>query len=367
MSCFKKGLLSLAALSLSAGVFAGSDMETRVRELEKEMKQVRTETAAKTYGAYTVSARPDVQGKGFFFTFDVFYWQLGADGTEFAVTVPVNQSIDTRPFKGRVKENEFNNWDWGFRIGAGYNFTHGEWDIYANYTYYRNSSSLKKGNGLIGLPGLNTQVPAITFKDDHHPYNTTIDTAAASFKFNFDRLDLELGRDFYVAKYLSLRPHVGLVSAWTNQEQTCRYTGGDVLGNNTAAVKNKNKFWGIGPRAGMNTTWHLCNNITLIGNASGGLVYSNYRLSRDQSYSPNESYDFYLTNNFHRFTPTAQMQLGFGYDKYTSDCKQHFSTFLVWDIQYWWGMARKIHPTTFATDENNLNLQGITLGFKFNF
>lgn len=365
MSCFKKGILSIAALGLSAGVFAGSDMETRVRELEKEMKQVRTETAAKTYGAYTVSARPDVQGKGFFFTFDVFYWQLGADGTEFAVTLPINGSYDSTPFKGRIKENEFNNWDWGFRVGAGYNFAHGEWDVYANYTYYRNSSNLKKGNGVIGLPALDYSYPVDGTIGDL-PYKTNFDVASASFKFNFDRLDLELGRDFFVAKYLSLRPHIGLVSAWTKQEQTCRYTGGDV-NNNTVTLETKNKFWGIGPRAGMNTTWHLCNNFTLIGNASGSLVYSNFRLTRDQEYSTALKYDRYLTHNFHRFTPMGQMQLGFGYDKYTTDCKQHFGAFLVWDIQYWWGMSRKIDPVTFGTVDHNLNLQGVTLGFKLDF
>jgi hypothetical protein len=257
MSCFQKGVLSLAALSVSAISFAATDMETRVRELEKEMKEVRTQTAAKTYGAYATSARPENDGKGFFVTFDVLYMQSLVDGTQFAYLEGCDApSANALPINSDVKNITFNKWDWGFRAGAGYKFDHGEWDVYANFTYFKNTSDLTVGDG-IRTTTLNSHIASNPNITTHKGLKSTeheiyFENAVSSFNFSFNRLDLELGRDFYVSKYLSMRPHVGLMTAWIKQHQTTRYTGGSI-DYNTVSLMNFDKFWGIGPRTGVNT------------------------------------------------------------------------------------------------------------------
>ena len=102
------------------------DMDSRVTQLENQMQQVRTETAMGTYGAQTASARAEVDGYGWFFNFDVLYWHAKVGGTEFAYT-----DQDPRaqlPVKGRTKDIDFE-WDWGIRVGLGYNFEHDGWDL----------------------------------------------------------------------------------------------------------------------------------------------------------------------------------------------------------------------------------------------
>jgi len=362
MSCFQKGILSLAALSVSAVSFAATDMETRVRELEKEMKEVRTQTAAKTYGAYATSARPENDGKGFFVTFDVLYWQSLVDGTQFAYLEGCDAYQDL-PVNSDVKQITFNKWDWGFRAGAGYKFDHGEWDVYANFTYFKNSSDLTIGNGILTTT-LNQHVAVSPVLTSHDLY---FENAVSSFNFSFDRLDLELGRDFYVSKFLSMRPHVGLMTAWIKQHQTTRYTGGSV-DYNTISLTNQDKFWGVGPRTGINTTWHLCNGFSLIGNSSGAFVYGNFKIHKHQSYSLNEDTNSYnLYDSFHRFSPTGQLQLGLQYDRYTTDCKQHFSAFLAWDVQYWLNLYRFFPSNSIVTSNNDVSLQGATLNLRLDF
>lgn len=364
MSCFQKGVLSLAALSVSAMSFAATDMETRVRELEKEMKEVRSQTAAKTYGAYATTARPENDGKGFFVTFDVLYWQSLVDGTEFTYNQGCNASnVYALPVNADVNSITFNKWDWGFRAGLGYKFDHGEWDVYGNFTYFKNSSDLTIGDGALTTI-LNDKIANNPIVEQDSVY---FENVVSSFNFSFNRLDLELGRDFYVSKFLSMRPHVGLMTAWIKQYQTTKFTGGSV-GYNTVSLTNYDKYWGIGPRTGINTQWHLCNGFSLIGNTSGAFVYGNFKLSKNQSYSLNEAENsYYLYSGIHRFSPTGQLQLGLKYDRYTTDCKQHFSAFLAWDVQYWWNLYRFLPADSIVSSNNDVSLQGATLNLRLDF
>ena len=362
MNCLKRVSLSVAALAISATVFAASDMETRVRDLEKEMKQVRTETIEKTFGARTASARPPMDTSGFFLSFDVLYWQAKTGGTEYCYTnsslTPASTAV--LPITGNVKELDFSKWDWGFRVGAGYNFEHGDWDIYANYTYFTDNNS------------------TITTAATVHPVNfrhivsntltaTGVTKATSQLKFGFNRIDVELGRDFFVERYLSLRPHIGLMTAWITQNQRSQYTGGD-LGLNTVTVKQNNSYWGIGPRMGMNTKWFSCNGFSILGNVSGGLPYGRFDMDYDQEFSiDSETNDIDLDGDMHRFTPTVQMQLGFGYDR-TVSCDNQISVFLAWDIQYWWRASQHIvRELDYARLGEDMSLQGLTFHIQWGF
>ena len=378
MSCLKKVSLSVATLAVSASIFAGTDLDTRVRELEKEMKQVRTETAQKTFGAKNVSARPNLDGGyGFFISFDVLYWQLKEGGTEYCYTdiIADSSTTDVLPINGRLKEADFTKWDWGFRAGAGYNFVHGEWDIYANYTFFRASNSAitstEGGGGTVYVQpdmGLNVANPSTTGYVASYGAIQYVNKATSSMKFSFNRIDLELGRDFFVAKYLALRPHIGLMTAWIRQHQTNQYTGID-LAANTATVENRNHFWGIGPRAGFNTKWFLCNGFNLMGNFSGSLVYGRFDMSYKRTFSLDSSTNYFnLNGDMHRFVPTTQMQLGLGYDTSCSCDSQHVSFWLAWDVQYWWRVQQQMKPGLgYARQGEDMSLQGVTLHFKWDF
>jgi hypothetical protein len=367
--------LSVATLIVSASLFAAADLDSRVRELEKQMKQVRIETTEKTYGANTASARPYVDGHGFFLSFDVFYWQLKAGGTDYCVTNR-NAGVtdeDFLPINGKVEEANFNKWDWGFRVGVGYNFDHGDWDIYANYTYYTNSNSTINTAPAVynfnGQQGITVANPPVAGSSNHDYSGSFIyDKATNQYRFRFNRIDLELGRDFFVDKYLSLRPHVGLMTAWITLRETNQYTGGDV-NFNTVTEKRDNSYWGIGPRIGLNTKWRSCNGFGIIGNVGTGLPYGRFDLDYQQQFSLDpKTNETEVSGNMHRFTPMVQMQLGFGYDKALSCDSQHVSMFLAWDIQYWWRVAQHLNPDiALGRLGDDLSLQGVTYHIKWDF
>ncbi|MBI3211910.1 MAG: MOMP family protein, partial [Simkania negevensis] len=78
--------IAIASLMATSVAFGAMDMDSRVTQLENQMKQVRTETAMGTAGALTALARPEVDGRGFFITADVLYWHAKIGGTEFGYT-----------------------------------------------------------------------------------------------------------------------------------------------------------------------------------------------------------------------------------------------------------------------------------------
>lgn len=361
----KKVPASLVAFAASASVFAAPDMDSRVHNLEQQMKQVRTETATGTYGAKTASARPEVDGAGFFVNVDVLYWHVKMGGTEYCYTDQDPQA--TLPLAGAMQENSFD-WDFGFRVGLGYNFQHDSWDTFLNYTYYRTSDFDKSvagfGGSLVPLKG----TPSIT-GDTNLTYASE---ASSDYSFDFDNVDLELGRNYFISRSLSFRPHFGLRSSWIDLTQNSSFTGGNVLGDNLLQVYDNNNFWGIGPRAGVNSKWYLTKGFGIIGNISGSLLYGYYKVQHNENDTANLSNEIKINGNMHRFAPNAQLLLGLSYDKYIFNDKQHIGVSLGWEILYYWRVNQMIKSDDFQVLKyerysEDAALYGVTLDFRWDF
>lgn len=375
----KKSLLSkfsiaLVTLMASSNAFAGMDMDSRVTQLENQMQQVRTETAMGTYGANTASARPEVDGHGWFFSADVLYWHAKVGGTEFAYTD--NDLVGSFPVKGRSKDIDFS-WDWGFRFGLGYNFDHDGWDAHLQYTWFDSSGNDSTRAGLnstvIPLRGSSTIV-----NNGSGDQFLFCSSAKSQYDFDYSALDLEIGRAYFVSGDLSFRPHWGLKSAWFDQEQVTRYTGGDAnesnlgLGVNTVHIKDDCDFWGLGPRVGVDSKWYLGCGFSIFGNVAGALLFGHFDVDHKEHYSPYQNNRIKLNANRHAFSPTVQMQLGLHYDKYIHDNKQHIGIGLGFEANYWWRQNQmiKIDDATVLKYERyseDVSMHGLTIDFKWDF
>lgn len=369
MNSIKKVSFSVAALALAAVAFAGPDLDTRVQSLEKDMHCVKTTTASGTVGARTASARPEVDGTGFLVSFDVMYWHAKTSGTEYAYST-INSGAPSLPIDGQMREIGFG-WDWGFNVGLGVNFAHGGWDVIADYTYFRTngSSSVSSGTGNTVVPQKGDPILPFNSVDDVFTY---ADKAASQLGIDLDRVNLELGRNYYVSHNLSFRPHVGLATAWINLEQTTRFTGGQ-LGVNTVHVKSNNDFWGLGPRTGVDSKWYLTNGFSVFGNASGALLYGHYEVEYKNWYSAVDARRIKMQGNMHRFSPTAQIHLGLAYDQYIRNNKQHIGVSLGYDCQYWWSINQSFDNADIGTVSQyvrvngDMSFHGVTLHLRLDF
>ena len=144
-SILNKVAIALATLAVMPVAFSGSDLHSRVEQLEKQMDQVGTENAFGGYGANTASARPSKDNNNnLYITGDLLYWTSKVGGTGFAVS---ENAISPRyPIEGTTGDVG-TDWGLGFRVGLGYNFCHDNWDLYVTYTNYSSDSSNSLGTG----------------------------------------------------------------------------------------------------------------------------------------------------------------------------------------------------------------------------
>lgn len=368
----KRVPVTLVALATSVSVFAASDTDSRLKQLEQQMKQVRVETASGTYGARTASARPEVDGAGAFFTIDALLWKANVGGTEYAYT----DSSPTAgyPLNGSMKDIDFD-WDWGVRVGLGYNFEHDNWETNLVFTYFGSSESSSAQAGInssvIPLKGVaDLGFTAGTVGFDY------CSEAKSQFKFLYDNLDLDLARNYFVSKNLSLRPHFGLKNTWLNLEQKVSYVGGSLLtfrNGATVAIKDKSDLWGLGPSAGVNTKWYLCSGVSVFGDVAGSLLWGYFKVKHEETNSVDPSNDFIaIRANMHRFVPTAQIIIGLSYDAYMNEDKQHVNLSLGWETMYYWRANQMLQIEDFATRKysrvsEDVSMQGVTLHIRFDF
>ncbi len=364
MGALKKTSASLAAFALTVSAFAGPDLDTRVQELEKKVDMMSTKTVMGTYGPKTALARPEPNGQGWFLTFDALYWHAKVGGTEYVYTSAYRPNSNFPRADGTLKEIEFD-WDWGLKVGLGYNFYHDGWDGYVQYTYFDSDGQAKSfasgASALVPNRGNNaiSESANVYSSQGGNSFDSAfnfITRATSDYNFDFDSIELELGRSYFVSRSLSFRPQIGLKSLWLDIKQQTRFSGGPTiaeggegevygLGANTAYINDKNKLWGLGPRTGFNSKWYLTNGFSIFGNAAGSLLYGYFETQTKNWYSiDTQDHEIRLKSKMHRFVPVAELQLGLSYDQYVYNDKQHISVSLGYEVQYMWRANQSIKP-----------------------
>lgn len=325
MAVMMKKIAPLSAASLLAvGSLAGAAEDMKTRDPKSMM------------GVINPAVRPYIRGGAdLFITGDALYWKASADGLEYACEAnglsvkfddctyeegPFGELLEILerccPNKGccefppdlrtpllltnscaRLPDHR---WDWGFRVGLGANTVWDGWDIYLAYTRFSNSAKDKvcaddcKCKFII--PVYTTPLSELLFG--------AVCCAGSKWKLQLDMLDLEIGREFYTSKYVTLRPFWGVRGARVNQRHNICYQGGvpsilNLLGSALIDLAGaflgfdfdfgmakqefelRNKFTGAGPRIGLNSTWGLGGGFRFLANAALNLLYGTMDTSVD--------------------------------------------------------------------------------------
>jgi hypothetical protein len=374
------GLFILSFIVLSSQVFAAADREVRLNELEQQMKQVATETAMGTYGANTAIARPEVDGKGWFASADVLYWKGRVGGTEYAFSD--QDMFATLPIKGRKKYIRLD-WGWGLRAGLGYHFDHDGWDFLAEYTWWEDDGSSSLGAGLNGSVVALKGSSSITQPDGPFVYCRS---AKSQYDLDYQALDANLGRNYYVSSTVSFRPFWGLKAARIDLDQNTRYTGGGrtnigtssdpafILGveNNTVSVRESCKFLGLGPRTGIGSAWYMGNDLSIFGSATGALLLGNFHVRHKENYSALEASHIELKASSLAFSPTVNFELGMRYDTYLHEGRHHLGIGVGVEVNYWWRQNQMLKVDNLSTLKferysEDIAFYGLTITGRWDF
>lgn len=335
--------ISVSAFALESNASRISTLETQVAELKKQLEEGPTKPAS-----------PDVKGDDWQIGLDILYWMARVEGTEFAYTN--DRNTINLPILGETIDVDLK-WKWGLRAFVSRFFDYDGWDFNLNFTYFtpRGSNSTAVGNSNTRIPLKGANITA-----------TGVNQAKSQFALDFYNLDGELGRNYFISGRLTLRPFIGIRTTWMNQKQITHYSGGPTLGMHTDIITDSNKFWGMGPRFGLNTDWILWNNFRFIGNVAGAVLYGYFNVKYLEEHTVNVNDKVNLRFQKHRFAPTMQGQLGLGWQSYINQKKQYVTLGLFYEVQYWWSQNQMLtltetSPVRYQSINGDVGFQGLVI------
>ncbi|MCB1074672.1 MAG: hypothetical protein KDK59_03980 [Simkania sp.] len=334
-------LSCLAFVMLGSQLLAHS-MEDRITELEKEMQEVGVTNPQGTFGAGFTFAGTE-GANGWYIWIDPLYWHAKAGATEYAysdktVSVLANQNdyFLRPPIEGRVKDDAFG-WDWGLRVGLGSYFFHDNWDVNINYTWFESNDSS-------GTTKIEPSAVISLKLPDSVPWRH----ARSHHDLNYNNVNLEIGREYFLSRTISARPEIGLKSSWLYDRQNVRYSeiffpNLPQFSNINGKMKDKSVMWGLGPRMGVTVNGYIGDGFSLVGRITGALLYSYTRSSMSAGIDvniPNVNLPapirMHLRSTEHHFVPTAQMMLGLIWETYINDKRQHITLGAGYEVEYFW-------------------------------
>lgn len=313
----------------------------------------------------TPAVAPRVRdGAGLMITADFIWWKTTIAEMEYATTgivdggtfVPLGSSTK----RGHVNQPDFD-FEPGFKIGAGLDFAYDGWDLYAQYTWLngdteRNSVSAHRGNGAATL------FPVVF--ENGRRRSRAIAKESSHWRQHFNVVDLELGRNFFISRRLTLRPHFGLKSAWITENWRLKLK--QVPNLTEAIVRRKQTLWGIGTRGGLDTVWHFSRNWGLYADIAATALWSDFHVkAKDKTSTPQTTYVGNLNTKevITKIIPILETGLGLTYMTWFNNDEYMLEFSAGWEEQVWLDFNNFVD----FNRTGNLSVHGLTLKVGFAF
>ncbi len=308
------------ALSLlfSSPVWSENDPESRVSLLECKMKAARDDTVYECRsGARFASGRPFLNSYGLWVTGNVLYWTAYEGGTDFVYT---STDSSTALILGRTFPLQFE-WDVGYRLGVGWTTPSDNMEMAAIFTRFEPDAN-GSANAPVGGRLASMQVSDVT-------------SAQAAFEnvcLEYNTIDFEFGRSYFLSRHFYLRPHFGSRTVWIEQNGDFQFTSPGV----TTTGHLRDDYIGAGLRLGTDSKWFFARHWNLFLGASSSAVYG-----KNKAELATNRPGIYGSDNeaaTRRVAIAAQTQLGLGWETNFACDSNQLAINLGYELNYWWGV-----------------------------
>lgn len=313
-----------------------------------------------------------VDGWDVFLIGEFIYWTVRQDHMGFVAAVPSDTSIVTSSNTGKFFYPKWR-MELGFKAGIGF-LTCDGWDFYANYTWLRPKAK-KTVRPVTDFP---LEDAFYTFGNliINPELDLTISVETGKWEFNFNVIDFEWGRNFYVSPCLYLRPHFGLKGTWQLQSFNVNAEAAEanvsVPESYSFLGKNKIKWWGIGARAGLDSAWHFTKCFSILGEVAATALWGQFESKSFITQTNTTTGDVViiphgcLKSEWHSVKPVLEFFLGFRLEGWSS-CDRCYAGFDVgWETQWWSSQNQFIYYLT-ETRWGDLGFEGLTVRARFQF
>jgi hypothetical protein len=317
----------------------------------------------------TPPAGPFVKkGADVFITAEFLWWKAIQERLNYATT-----GVSVTPGTAVTSSGKIHTvgypWKPGFRVGVGFYPCHDGWDLYARYTWLQSSSTdrAKSAGGAI--------VPiSLTFNNLTTTQISAITAARSHWDLMFNVLDLELGRNFFLSRFLATRLFFGLRGSWIYQDWNTRYIANSVtLGNlgplpGTGTTNQDHDSWGIGIRMGANATWIFYKGWSIVSDIAFAGLWNDYDVNRRDRLQIDGSpatTTVNISNDPNSIIANIEMMLGLKGEWWFQKERYHFSMQAGWESQIWIHYGRFI--SFWGQNNGDLTFNGLTAKLRFDF
>ena len=301
-------------------------------------------------GTITPTVAPRVQnGWDLALDADFIWWKAEVSGLSFA-------EID------RKVQSPSSSFEPGFKVGVGLDLDFDGWDAYAEYTWFRepwhkSCHSSKNHVSYSSFVHVNTS-------DGTHS-SLILSDACSQRKAQFNIVDLELGRNFFISKRLTLRPNFGFKLA--RMLEKTNFTQNEEGLSGFVNLDLRQTLSGIGTRAGIDTVWHISRTFGFYGDIAVTALWSSIHNHCTSHYRA----DFITTNNAPKtvtqtILPVIETSVGLSYMNWFYNEAYQLYAKAGWEEQIWISYNNNA-PSGTVNNTGNLTLHGLTLKLGFVF
>lgn len=328
-------------------------------------------------------SNPSLYDGGFFIRGDFLYWRADESGLEYAYHA--NRDGTASKITGRILNPDVS-WDPGVRVGVGYTFSSQDyWDVMALWTHFQTHQSDSKS------ASVDTASAGAVGESLVPWWGATILGAAASsasahWRLTYNTYDLDLGRNYFIARTVSVHPFVGVRGATIHQNYHAKYRALALPDTFTpTAFKASSSFWGVGAHLGTSLQWRCTPSFAFLGNVGGSLLYSHFSI--------HERYKALITtggapssttlpatikDRFTKGTLNLEAMLGFQWERFFYNNRYRLSIVMGYEWSEWFSQNQLIKmdvntdgnnviADTFERASGDLTLQGATLQVGWDF
>ena len=375
-----KAALTLAMFSLY--LFADEDMQNQKIDRVSEQN---------VYGDWQGKNQSASVMSGFTTELSFLYWKAVTEGLVYAQEIDGSvgpAAADPIIIDAKVKDLDYE-WDPGFKVGLGYIFDgRQQWDTSLYWTYFHSTAAASASVGADDLS-------LVALRPTWLPFlmGSVADRAKADWTFNYNVIDACIARDFFLGKYLSLRPQAGIRGAWLYQDYEAKYragqfvNGGATLLRRNTRFKGSNDYSGAGLRFGSDAKWYLTKNLIIQGNGFISLLYGEFRIKEfydgafplDVGAGPflkPETID--LRKDFNAVRPNLETELGATWQIFFNNDKFRFALGAFYQLVYWFNQNNLVNQflsldgngnayVTNINPQGDLSMQGVRIQANLDF
>lgn len=161
------------------------------------------------------------------------------------------------------------NFQAGFNLGARYIVEKSGTDIQLNWSslsaHYKEAVQVDPASQWIspfsqtGTPPTGGEITGVA----------SLKSAKASLKFNYNAVNLDIGKFVNFGSDLQTRFFTGLGSAWITEKLISNFYGGTKV---NFSLNNTSTYTGVGPRLGLNNDYNLTHGLHLVGQVAGSIL-----------------------------------------------------------------------------------------------